>query len=312
MVWDHQAAGSIPVTRTKTAVLTAKRSRRVGILCGFVIVEKVMNEAKNILNEFKIIMGSANVTNQYVELQKRYFESHYFDQNSTPGNLEETSKRYGLNLSSLYDKHKIDTNISNSYILNIHASFTYFIDQYCELPGFPFGGNTEKIDSLTWIVSNLYAKESDRPDDMQVWYEICNYYRLVRNKIVHMKNKKQLTHELEVSHERIHRNICKYPVWKDFCGALSAPNKIANISFDDQVLFSKAALYMAIHIFENTKYNLHKHAEAERSSIYDLICKYKKNPERKYSILKTYFSRIYPIKENDYDEELRMIASELS
>ena len=34
VVWDHQAAGSIPVTRTKTAVLTAKQSRK-GNLAAF-------------------------------------------------------------------------------------------------------------------------------------------------------------------------------------------------------------------------------------------------------------------------------------
>ena len=33
VVWDHQAAGSIPVTRTKTAVLTAKQGRKEK-LCG--------------------------------------------------------------------------------------------------------------------------------------------------------------------------------------------------------------------------------------------------------------------------------------
>ena len=35
VVWDHQAAGSIPVTRTKFADSSAYESRKVGILCGF-------------------------------------------------------------------------------------------------------------------------------------------------------------------------------------------------------------------------------------------------------------------------------------
>ena len=35
VVWDHQAAGSIPVTRTKFADSSAYESRKVGMLCGF-------------------------------------------------------------------------------------------------------------------------------------------------------------------------------------------------------------------------------------------------------------------------------------
>ena len=35
VVWDHQAAGSIPVTRTKFADSSAYESRKAGMLCGF-------------------------------------------------------------------------------------------------------------------------------------------------------------------------------------------------------------------------------------------------------------------------------------
>ncbi len=44
VVWDHQAAGSIPVTRTKFADLSAYESRKVGILCGFLATMEDHND----------------------------------------------------------------------------------------------------------------------------------------------------------------------------------------------------------------------------------------------------------------------------
>ena len=88
---------------------------------------------------------------------------------------------------------------------------------------------------------------------------ICEYYRLIRNCIVHngdssaaLKNKFALI------------KVTDNP-------RLNAPNGLNSLTFDDQVLFSRAAYNVAKYIFNNSHYNINTIIEANRENLIDLI-----------------------------------------
>ena len=60
-----------------------------------------MNENINILNEFKSTLGMADVSIQYIELHKRYFERNFLSTHSSHSDLDIESKSFNLNLSCL-------------------------------------------------------------------------------------------------------------------------------------------------------------------------------------------------------------------
>ena len=88
---------------------------------------------------------------------------------------------------------------------------------------------------------------------------ICEYYRLIRNCIVHngessatLKNKRAL-------------------IKTTYNSRLNAPNGLDSLTFDDQVLFSRAAYNVAKYIFNNSQYDINTIIKANRESLIDLI-----------------------------------------
>ena len=52
---------------------------------------------------------------------------------------------------------------------------------------------------------------------------------------------------------------------------MNAPNGLDSLTFDDQVLFSRAAYNVAKYIFNNSQYDINAIIKANRESLIDLI-----------------------------------------
>lgn len=213
-----------------------------------------MNE--NILSAFKNELGYVNATNQYVELSVRITERDYGTE--MKNNLCGLARDVNLNVSTLTEDYMC--RISKSYIVNIHSCFEKFLKSFKLLPGSPTNITTnKKTEDDDWLGWTLKTAFSNNEKDIKNDIIICEYYRLIRNCIVHngepsaeLKNKFALI------------KIADNP-------RLNAPNGLDSLTFDDQVLFSRAACKVAKYIFNNSQYDINTIIETYKECLIDLI-----------------------------------------
>lgn len=214
----------------------------------------MMNE--NILSAFKNELGYVNATNQYVELSVRITERDYGTE--MKNNLCGLARDVNLNVSTLTEDYMC--RISKSYIVNIHSCFEKFLKSFKLLPGSPTNITTnKKTEDDDWLGWTLKTAFSNNEKDIKNDIIICEYYRLIRNCIVHngepsaeLKNKFALI------------KIADNP-------RLNAPNGLDSLTFDDQVLFSRAACKVAKYIFNNSQYDINTIIETYKECLIDLI-----------------------------------------
>lgn len=88
---------------------------------------------------------------------------------------------------------------------------------------------------------------------------ICEYYRLIWNCIVHNGESSAAL-----------KNKCTLIKTADN-PRLNAPNGLDSLTFDDQVLFSRAAYNVAKFIFSNSQHDINTIIETHRENLIDLI-----------------------------------------
>ena len=211
---------------------------------------------ENILSAFKNELGYVNATNQYVELSVRMTEKDYGT--VLEGDLRGLAESVNLNVSSLTEDYMC--RISKSYIVSINSCFENFLKSFRHLAGSPTNiTGIEKTSEDDWLEWTLNVAFLSIEDDIKNDIIICQYYRLVRNCIVHngaasaaLKNKYALIKTTNNS-------------------KLNAPNSLDALTFDDQVLFSRAAYKVAKYIFNKSQYDINTIIEANRESLIDLI-----------------------------------------
>lgn len=212
--------------------------------------------SENILSAFKNELGYVNSTNQYVELSVRIVERDY--ELTQKNNLQVLAKSVNLNVSTLAEGYML--RISKSYIVNIHSCFESFLRSFKHLPGSPTNmTKTEKNDDDSWLKWTLDIAISNNVKGIENDVAICEYYRLIRNAIVHNGN-----YSAEMKNKRALIKDTGNP-------RLNAPNDMDSLIFDDQVLFSRAAYNVAKFIFNNSQYDLDAIVEANKKTLTNLI-----------------------------------------
>lgn len=248
-----------------------------------------MVKVMNILTELKNELGYANVTNQYIELAARTFQ---LDHGSD--DLQERAEMVNLSIATLPEDYL--KRIANSYIIGVHSCVEHFLLQYRLLPGSPVRGqrySAEDDDNrLKWVLNICYGNRV--PRDVKQLYFICNYYRLVRNEIVHCG-----TGRVELRQAKTElSNLTDDLVISNIRGRLNAPNDFTNLNFDDQVLFSRAARTICDRIYKDSKYDWNAILENYRATINGFILSNDSEGKRKARIF-NFLSQLYPVNKND-------------
>ena len=114
---------------------------------------------------------------------------------------------------------------------------------------------------MQWTLKACYG--NSLPDDIREYYNICNYYRLTRNHSVHSSDQSAEYKNARALVENLDRTFLK----SGMCDRLNAPHSIEMLTFDDQVLFSRAARMLAERIYKDSKYNWNKILTANHESI---------------------------------------------
>ena len=237
----------------------------------------------NILTELKNELGYANVTNQYIELAARTFQVDHGNDN-----LQEQAGMVGLSIATLPEDYL--KRIANGYIIGVHSCVEHFLVQYRLLPGSPARGQNYSAEDddnrLKWILNICYGNRI--PHDVKQLYFICNYYRLVRNEIVHCG-----TGRVELREAKTElNNLTDDLAISNIRGHLNAPNNFTNLNFDDQVLFSRAARTICDRIYKDSKYDWDVVLENYRTKINSFILSNDSEEKKKARIL-NFLSQMY-------------------
>ena len=186
-----------------------------------------------------------------------------------------------------YDADAMVTEICRSYIVNVHLCFETFLKDVCQQIN-KCGKNEYKPriqeeSYLACAVRNICGNSIS--DDMKPLYELCEYYRLIRNSSVH-----DLC-EID-SHEKEYRKLQKYNFKTDAkFSKLVAPNIYEEISFDDFVMFSRSCVELATYIFEKMEYD---YAKIVKDIPHKQVSKWQKySKKRQKRALYSYINTLY-------------------
>ena len=215
---------------------------------------------KNALNNFKDVLGKYCAINQFVELSKRCFVVEHQNEIQKRDTFVELATEYAVTLTN-YDADSMVCEICRSYIVNVHLCFETFLKDVCRQIN-KYGKNEYKPriqeeSYLSCAVRNICG--NNLSDDMKPLYELCEYYRLIRNTSVHDL--------CEVdSHEKEYRKLQKYNFKTEAkFSKLVAPNKYEEISFDDFVYLFRTPL-----VKDNIRVSVQCFADSCKS-IYSLL-----------------------------------------
>lgn len=256
---------------------------------------------KNALNNFKEVVGKYCAINQFVELSKRCFVVEHQDEIQKRETFVELATEYEVTLTN-YDADSMVSEICRSYIVNVHLCFETFLKDICRQMS-KYGKNEYKPrlqeeSYLSCAVRNICGR--NLADDMKPLYELCEYYRLIRNTSVHDLR------EVDY-HEKEYDKLQKYNFKTEIkFSKLVAPNKYEEISFDDFVMFSRSCVELATYIFEKASYNYEKVVLNIPSNQISKWRKYSK--ERQEQAIYSYMKTLYKVDE-DFVEQIPKLLS---
>lgn len=210
-------------------------------------------QKKNILNNFKDVLGQYCAINQFIELSKRCFVLDHEKDMATRENFIALATRNSVTLTD-YNAENMVNAISRSYIVNVNLCFETFLKDACTQVR-KYGRETyqDKVQEQSWLKCAANNIIQDKlPADKQAIYDLCEYYRLIRNSAVHDL--------CEVDdHIKEYKKLQKYDfkVEANF-SKLLAPNEYDNISFDDFVMFARSCVELATYLFNHISYDYEK------------------------------------------------------
>ena len=217
-------------------------------------------QEKNVLNRFKDILGQYCAICQFMELSKRCFVNDHAQDIVSREKFICLATKNEVTLTN-YDAEAMIYAISRNYIVNVHLCLETFLKEVEEQLKI-YGRNTYQVrltgeSYLSCITRNLVPEKL--PKNIQEIYDLCEYYRLVRNLSVHDLCNVGKRAEVYKNYVRAYNQIQKYNYKKDAkFDKLSAPNEYANISFDDFVMFARSCVELATYLFQNIAYDYEK------------------------------------------------------
>lgn len=254
----------------------------------------------NIFNKFKKTLGQYCAINQFIELSNRCFISEHGADIADREQFISLATQNAISLTH-YDSQAHLKNISRSYIVNVHLCFETFLkDLNEEIKKYGKKQYKEKDthNGESWlqcVTKNIV--EGKLPNDIQKLYDLCEYYRLVRNSSVHDLHD---VNEPPVAFSKLKKyDFNQETKFKK----LSAPNYYSDISFDDFIMFARSAQELAEYLYKNLSYDYEKIILDVPTTQKIKFRKHNNDEERCKKAIKKYVDTFYVIDES-FDAEL--------
>lgn len=243
-----------------------------------------MLERRNIWTEFNNELGFSTASIQYIELTQRIaVKEHEIDLNGSE--IIDTAKQYGLSVSEL--PNNINLRIASNYIIQIHSCVEQFLNNYQNMVGSSVSNMTYSADKdenkLKWIMKNALPEQNAQDKE---WYDICNYYRLARNMIIH---KGRTSDEYRTAFTRIQKISFE---------KLDAINDLEHLCFDDQVVFARTARKLLERIYRDGIIDWQTILSYEFEAIDRIKQRYHTDHCKQMAHIENYLKRFYPLPES--------------
>lgn len=243
-------------------------------------------QKKNILNNFKYVLGQYCSCNQFIELSKRCFIVDHEKDIATREGFIALATRNSITLTEFNEENMIRI-ISRIYIVNINLCFETFLkNTYTQLKTYEKGNYHQKNQDQSWlkfITNNLIHNKL--PEDMQAMYDLCEYYRLIRNSTVHdLCEVNDCVKEYKALQKYDFKLEAKF-------SKLSAPNEYDNIAFDDFVMFARSCDELAKYLYNHIPYDYKKIISKINNSQKSVWKKYTK--ERREKAILNYINTMF-------------------
>lgn len=243
---------------------------------------------KSLYNKFKQDLGISDAINEYIEVLLRQFENVPHDESS----FQLIASRYGIRVNDV-DPQIAISKIREYYIISVFQVFEAFLDQmHNYLKDFgKYNGNKDSTDSMLKHIHKNLVGMKRTSESSYLNYLICDYYRLIRNLCAHTDNTDKVQNAHQHLLERKEEIEAAYP-------QLQAPNDFQQITFDDFVLYSRAAKNLAEEYVSNIKYDTERFIskfDVDRFRVY------RNNPKRLRDKLEWDLKVNYSIKADDVE-----------
>lgn len=251
-------------------------------------------ETKSIWTLFKRELGYTTASIQYVELSRRIADDT--QGGILKGNsIRDAARQYGLSVSELPEDFGM--RIAKSYIIQVHSCVERFLEDFHHLIGSPTYAleyDREKDNLLHWTIQNALSSTETSKEYNQV-YRICDYYRYVRNDIIHFGAAKS----------GLRQSYGALSGFRD--ETLNAPNMIDSICFDDQVLFARSARTILEAIYFESQYDWPLIIEKNRTELRRITQKCLDKPEKTTQKVQNYLRQSYPIPQAGIPDLLELL-----
>lgn len=159
--------------------------------------------------------------------------------------LNERSSFHNVRVNFPCIPQQFNSTIARSYLVLVSACFEEFLEE--------LRVQCQSIKGIVWLweekeskLETAFKKISPTiKRDSDINYKICDYYRLIRNASVHDSEKQRKKLESE------HKKLDALQAIKTSYSSLSAPNKFDSITFDDFILYTRAAKTVAVQLCES-------------------------------------------------------------
>ena len=243
---------------------------------------------QSLYNKLKTDLGLSDAVNEYIEVLVRKLESESLSEEE----FQEIATKYDIKVNDV-SVNDATSKIRGYYIVStyqiLEAYFTEFNDYLNK-----FSSTFRKKDNGESMLKYIYCRLLDMQrvnDEAYLYYLICDYYRLTRNYIAHVDNKRKIENMYISVNERRNDIAEKFP-------KLAAPNSMGRIGFDDFVLYSRSAKKLAKILFESVQYDLDKVANSIDLKRY---AKYINSPDRYRNAIKYELQIRFPLKNEDVE-----------
>ncbi|MGN0721504.1 MAG: hypothetical protein ACI4LZ_06055 [Anaerovoracaceae bacterium] len=205
--------------------------------------------SKVLYNELKKNLGMTDAVNEYIETILRKFQFDYeYDEP-----IEKIAQQFGIRVKDvpISDAAK---SIRGHYIVSTHRiADNYLKDFYRHLITYSMNPPKKKDgDSYLHAIFVSIVGSSNQNQYASILYDICEYYRLVRNHIVHITNEETLIQN-KYNLVQLHKNEFNASYAK-----LNAPNHFDCLEFDDFVLYSRAFKDLLRFLIDHISYDIEK------------------------------------------------------
>lgn len=190
------------------------------------------------------MLGEYCALAQFIELSRRELISGHDLENTTE--FIELAKKQRLTLAS-YNAKMLNHRAALNYISNVYTAFDSFLHNlYGYVRSYGVGFFERNPDTSLLLVMCKMVLTNVEIKSNQNYIDLCEYYRLIRNRAIHALDDKATEKSLfkkVTAHE--YKKTTKYKT-------LEAPNTFANVTFDDFMLFAKISRTMATLLYDQT------------------------------------------------------------